>query len=320
MPVGARSNAQHAIARLLAALGVLCALTAPAAALELKKITVGGVERSYAIHLPATATHRLAVPVVFVLHGAGGRGEQALSIYKWIAKADSEGFIVVAPDASRVNPALPPSFLFNPTVWNDGSGRGGNAVRASEDIGLIDALIDDLAKRYPIDRRRIYATGFSSGASMVQRLGIERAKVLAAVAAVSGHLWSGEVKPERGLSVLYLVGNADPIVPYNGGRAQLPWGAVENNQPAKDVPLLWANLDGCANPPRPLESRPRVTGVIWINCRDRSEVVFYTVDGMGHHWPGGKRGVLPSVWVGEYSNAVDATDLIWAFFRRHSLN
>jgi polyhydroxybutyrate depolymerase len=305
---------------LLGAAAALCLLGAPASAVETRLITVGGVERSYAIHLPATATNRLSVPVVFVLHGAGGRGEQALDIYKWTAKADSEGFIVVAPDASRVAPDLPASFLYNPTVWNDGSDRGGNAVRASDDVGMIDALIEDLAKRYPIDRRRIYATGFSSGASMVQRLGVERARVLAAIAPVAGYLWSGETKPERGMSIFYLIGSDDPVVPYNGGRAQLPWGVVENAQPAKDVPRLWADLNSCLDQPRPLDSRPQITGVIWINCRDRSEVVFYTVQGMGHQWPGGKRGVLPSVWVGEYSKAVDATDLIWAFFRRHSLN
>jgi polyhydroxybutyrate depolymerase len=307
------------IAWLLAtAVVVVCAN--PASALELKTIAVGGVERSYALHLPATAANRLSVPVVFVLHGAGGRGEQALTIYKWIAKADSEGFIVVAPDASRVNPDMPSSFLFNPTVWNDGSGRGGSAVRASNDVAVIDALIEALARSYPIDRRRIYATGFSNGASMVQRLGIERARVFAAIAPVAGHLWSGEIKPERGVPVLYLVGRADPVVPYNGGRAELPWGVEENAQAAKDVPRLWADLNGCIEPPRPLESRPQVQAVVWINCRDRAEVVFYTIAGMGHQWPGGKRGVLPSVWVGEYSKAVDATDLIWAFFRRHSLN
>ena len=90
--------------------------------------------------------------------------------------------------------------------------------------------------------------------------------------------------------------------------------------PAKDVPAQWADLDNCVGPPRPLEARPSVTAVVWINCRDHAEVVFYTVQGMGHQWPGGKRGALPSVWVGEYSKAVDATDLIWAFFRRHYLN
>jgi polyhydroxybutyrate depolymerase len=320
MPARATRQICCHIAALIAALLMLGGLGVRASAAEIQHIVVGGVKRSYAIHLPATATNRLAVPLVFVLHGAGGQGDQALNIYKWIAKADSEGFIVVAPDATRVNPELPPSFLYNPTVWNDGSGRGGDAIRASDDVALIDALIEHIASRYPIDRRRIYATGFSSGASMVQRLGVERAKVLAAIAPVAGHLWSGEVRPERGISVLYLVGNADPLVPYEGGRSVLPWGVVENSQPAKAVPQLWAGLDSCLDAPRPLEARPHVSAVVWINCRDRSEVVFYTIDGMGHQWPGGKRGVLPSVRVGDYSNAVDATDLIWAFFRRHSLN
>jgi len=174
--------------------------------------------------------------------GAGGRGEQALDIYKWTAKADSEGFIVVAPDASRVAPDLPASFLYNPTVWNDGSDRGGNAVRASDDVGMIDALIEELTKRYPIDRRRIYATGFSSGASMVQRLGIERAKVLAAIAPVAGYLWSGEVKPERGLSVLYLIGNGEYLFETKWSKASDIRIVLYNDPPSIDGVAIAVNV------------------------------------------------------------------------------
>lgn len=317
MPVRRRQSAKASIAAWLAIV-LLLAATQPLRALETKHILVDGVERSYAIHLPATAANRREVPVVFVLHGAGGHGEQALTAYKWIAKADSEGFIVVAPDATLVNPAAPYNFLLNPTVWNDGSGRGGPAITASKDVELIDALIEQLAKRYPIDRRRIYVTGFSSGASMTQRLGLERAQTLAAIAPVSGHFWNGEVRPGRGLPVFYLVGNADPLVPYDGGPSRTPWGSSAMPA-AREVPSQWAELDDCKGEPRPLEARSHVQAVVWVNCRDRAEVVFYTIDGMGHQWPGGHRS-LPSSVVGPYSNAVDATDLIWAFFRRHSLN
>lgn len=318
MPVRRQQSARATIAAWLAII-LLLAASRPLQALEIKHITVDGVARSYAIHLPATAANRRQVPVVFVLHGAGGQGEQALTQYKWIAKADSEGFIVVAPDAIRVDPAAPYNFLLNPTVWNDGSGRGGSAITASDDVGLIDALIDHLARRYPIDRSRIYATGFSNGASMVQRLGLERARTFAAIAPVSGHFWHGETRPARGLPVFFLVGNSDPLVPYDGGASRTPWGHSDM-PPAKHIPTQWADFDDCQGPPHPLEARLHVQAVVWINCRDRAEVVFYTVDGMGHQWPGGKRSQLPGTLVGPYSDAVDATDLIWAFFRRHNLN
>lgn len=295
------------------------AAAAPAHATDKLQIVVRGVTRSYALHVPESAGGRRLVPVVFVLHGAGGRGEQALTSYRWIEKSDAEGFIVVAPDAIRVRPDAPASLIFNPSVWNDGSDRGGDAITQSDDVGLMDALVETLARKYPIDRRRIYVTGFSSGAGMTQRLGTERSNVFAAIAPVSGQLWENDARLARAIPVFFLVGTRDPLNPYDGGQVRTPWGNVENKPPIRDVPKLWAALDGCRSGPRPLESRPNVTAQIWVGCRDGAEVVFYAIDGMGHHWPGGRRGILPSAWVGAYSNAVDATDLIWSFFRRHSL-
>lgn len=279
----------------------------------------GGRDRSYAIHLPASAAGRTAVPVVFVLHGAGSSGADALRLYGWEKKAEMEGFIAVAPDATPADPAAPAGFLHDQRIWNDGSGRGGPAVTGSDDVGLIRGLIEALAQRYPIDRKRLYATGFSNGASMVQRLGIELAGTLAAIAPVAGPLWTIDMAPAQAVPVFFLAGSQDPFNPLEGGAVRLPWGEVEERPPFKDVPAQWARLDGCVGGPRPLETRERVTATIWPSCRDRAEVVFYVVDGLGHHWPGSKRSKLPESQAGRPSDAVSATDLIWAFFRRHHL-
>jgi len=46
-------------------------------------------------------------------------------------------------------------------------------------------------------------------------------------------------------------------------------------------------------------------------------VVLYTIKGGGHTWPGGQP--LPEWFVGRTSNSIDASSLMWAFFRAHRL-
>jgi polyhydroxybutyrate depolymerase len=53
------------------------------------------------------------------------------------------------------------------------------------------------------------------------------------------------------------------------------------------------------------------------NCADGADVVLYTVLDGGHTWPGG--GPLPEWFAGRTSHSVDATSVMWAFFREHPL-
>src|SRR5258707_2210628 len=79
--------------------------------------------RTFVVHVPPGFDGKSKVPVVVMLHGAGGSGAGAEPQTGWDAKADREGFIAVFPDGTPVSPALPAPFLANPRLWNDGSGR-----------------------------------------------------------------------------------------------------------------------------------------------------------------------------------------------------
>jgi polyhydroxybutyrate depolymerase len=48
-----------------------------------------------------------------------------------------------------------------------------------------------------------------------------------------------------------------------------------------------------------------------------SEVVSYVIENGGHTWPGGWQ-YLPVFLVGKTSRNLDASEIIWAFFQRHS--
>ena len=45
--------------------------------------------------------------------------------------------------------------------------------------------------------------------------------------------------------------------------------------------------------------------------------LFYTIQGGGHSWSGGEP--LPEIIVGETSQDIDATNVMWEFFEQHPL-
>ena len=50
--------------------------------------------------------------------------------------------------------------------------------------------------------------------------------------------------------------------------------------------------------------------------RDGAEVVFITIEGLGHIWAGGVN-LLPEFIVGKPTDKFKATDSIWDFFKAH---
>ena len=60
-----------------------------------------------------------------------------------------------------------------------------------------------------------------------------------------------------------------------------------------------------------------VSRLEYTKCAEDATVVLYTMDGGGHSWPGGKP--FAEWWVGPTSHEIDATGVMWAFFREHPL-
>lgn len=60
-----------------------------------------------------------------------------------------------------------------------------------------------------------------------------------------------------------------------------------------------------------------VTRREYKDCANEAAVVLYTIIGGGHTWPGGTP--MPEWLVGRTSRSIDATSLMWAFFREHPL-
>ena len=281
-------------------------------------LTHSGLKRHYVVHVPPGYDGKTPVPVVIMFHGGGGKARGAMQETGWSAKADKENFLAVYPEGVPRDPTRRGSFVANPQSWNDGSARSilAAAQQNIDDVGFVNAMLDDLGTKFRIDPRRLYATGFSNGASMAFRAGRELSARLAAIAPVAGSDWLDEPRPARPLSLLYLTGTEDPLNPIEGGEITLGAKSAGKKPPVREFIHKWGKMLGCAPEPKTIHDRDGVNGIAYTSCHENAEVVFYTVAGMGHFWPGGMSH-LPERVVGKSSDKINATDVIWEFFRKH---
>jgi polyhydroxybutyrate depolymerase len=260
-------------------------------------VDVAGEERRYLLYVPEGYDGSEAVPLVVALHGFIQWPAQLAAMSGWNELAEDEGFIVVYPSGTGL-----------PLRWRTGGSPEGMA-----DVAFLEALISDLAAEYAIDPARVYVNGLSNGGGMTFVAACELAEQVAAVGMVAGayvYPWAA-CEPARPVPAVVFHGTDDGIVPYEGGRSG----------PGITLPAVepWvaelARRNGCAAEPDVLPAMGEVRGVAYVDCA--ADVVFYTVEGGGHTWPGG--APLAEVITGHTTADIDATGVMWGFFEAHGL-
>jgi len=284
-------------------------------------LAVDGFERNYIVHVPPGYDSKTPSPLVVMLHGGGGTAKAAIWETGWTGKADKNGFLAVFPNAMSRDPSRRSSFVRNPQLWNDGSDRFYPGQKAINDIRFINALLDDLSARFVVNKRRVFVTGFSNGASMSFLAGAQLSNRIAAIAPVAGACWFEPVVLKRPVSMLYITGKADPLNPIEGGVPKLATGASDRvrakpKPPVRESILKWAKGLECPMTPVSVSDVNGVRAETFGPCRNGTEVVYIAVDGLGHTWAGG-RSLLPESMVGKTSDRINALDVIWDFFQKH---
>jgi polyhydroxybutyrate depolymerase len=268
------------------------------------KIVSSGDERRYLLFVPTTYDPAKPTPLVISLHGFVEWPAHQMQISHWNDLAQEVGFLVVYPEGTGF-----------PRRWRAGGWAASGDPMA--DVTFISNLIDELSRQYNIDPARIYANGLSNGGGMSFLLGCALSDRIAAVGGVAGaYLYPlDECRPSRPVPMIAFHGTADPIVPYLGG----PSRGTEARLPViPDWMEARAALNGCDATPIALPSGGEASGIRYSGCAAGADVVFYTLAGGGHSWPGGEP--LPEWIVGLTSQDIDATRVMWQFFRRFSLN
>jgi len=274
----------------------------------------GSGVRTYVAFLPPQAP-AVAAPLVIVLHGLGGSGENILTQGRWREAAARHGFIVLAPDGVAENPNRRPRFRTNPRSWNSGPATGSPAsARNVDDSGFLRALIGRWVAAGRVDPDRVYLTGFSNGAGMSFRAGADLSDLVAAIAPVSNGLLASVDRLAAPVSLLMIWGEDDPLNPIAGGRVDRAAAAVDRPS-AEESFMRWSALLNCRGRPDVTTPRPDVS--LWRHqaCDGGADTRLYRVAGLGHQWPGGR--VFLRFVSGPGSDAIDATETIWDFFAAH---
>ncbi len=271
-------------------------------------LNAGGAARTYLLHVPAGAPSG-PLPLVVVFHGGGGNAASAVHMSGMDAKADREKFIVAYPNGSGpIAGAL--------LTWNTWQCCGYALEHHVDDVAFVRAMVEEIARSNPVDRKRIYATGMSNGGMMTYRVGCEMADVFAAIAPVAGALDTDSCKPSGPVSLVAFHGKADQHVRFDGG---VPLKSADLRHSRVDKPVsyaidFWKRQNQCDGTPAS-EKKGSVTHEAYACPATSTAVELYAVDGQGHAWPGGAKGF--SRGADAPSTELSATDAMWDFFARH---
>lgn len=245
-----------------------------------------GELREFEIYVPSSYTPGDPMPLVTSFHGLGGSSKGHLIATGWPAVAESEEFIVVAPQGIGDLPgwdyATPPQ--------TEGS-----------DLGFAEEVNDRVDRLACIDSDGRYVSGFSNGSLMAMAIVCKTEIEIDAVGSMGAIGSPEDCTNDRVVPWIYLHALDDATVPYLGGATPVgPLGSVEENL------ALWADRSGCeeAEAMQPEEeTAPYAASFTWAGCDTGVPALAYIFDGLGHTWP------QPEVGFG-----ADAGRMMWAFF------
>lgn len=243
-----------------------------------RTVSVGNVERSYLVHVPAKYDSQMPSPVILAFHGGGVNASSMIVFSGLNQKSDEEGFIVVYPNGTgRWEKVL---------TFNGGNCCGYAMANEIDDVEFTRKVLDDLATSANIDPKRVFATGMSNGGIMAYRLASELSDRIAAIAPVGGPMGTETCTPKRPVSVIHFHGTNDEFAPFQGGKGKGVSGtdfySVEHSIQA------WIKADGCD--PEPVitklpDTAKDGTAVIrktYSSGKGGAEVVLIAIEGGGH--------------------------------------
>lgn len=283
---------------------------------ETEYLNFEGYERSYEVYLPKTYSEKIGYPVIFVLHGGGGTAKGLIrstrARFNFLANRDN--FIAVYPNGIGKS-------------WNDGARDTIGIARKLNinDVGFFEEIIKTMEAEYAVDSKNIFACGISNGGFMVQRLAFELSDKIKGIGVVSANLSEVQSEkdfPENPVSVIFINGTKDPLVPFNGGPVTVfrkkrgkVWSVGKSIE-------IWKGINNCTEksgiylfPDNNKKDDCTATKTIWQNPeKPKIKVLAIKVENGGHTWPGAKQN-LPKWLVGNLNRDFNGCDEIWDFFK-----
>lgn len=250
-----------------------------------------GITRYYEVYLPPHLPAN--PPMVLMLHGTSHvvpPANPSTDMWGWQNVSNRYGFILVKPAAT---------YNSQSEQWNWDAYSMDEAFQSlPDDSGFLRNLIVVLTKLYNVNPNQVYVAGFSSGAQMAHRVGVEISDLVAAIAVASGTIVGQSSPPPITLpgaalapvSVQQWGGTVDHTIPpcnngitkYSGHRFYLATVDQSFN--------YWKQQDSCTSlqNSRPLceNGLPNANamGNDATKCVGNTEVQFIWEANVGHVW------------------------------------
>ena len=148
--------------------------------------------------------------------------------------ADEVGAIVVYPDGvAGYNMQWD---LEENQAWNSGWCCAHSTRDEIDDVGFIERVVEISLGMYNVDEDRVYASGWSNGCSMSQRLAMESSHIFAAVGCMAFYLITEPVDGYSPIPVMEVHGFLDNVVLYESTVLSVPFNeALWTNSEAYDT-------------------------------------------------------------------------------------
>ena len=255
------------------------------------ELRVRGVVREYRLHVPA-AKPEGKMPLLVAFHGAGGRDDPFPQQARFHELAEAEGFIIAYP----MSKAVP---------GNEGEWQLNTSARQRQDIDFIEALIDDVSARHPVDPKRVYATGYSLGSMFTYELACHLNSRFAAIASFAGTM---PVSPnaftqEDPVAIMHIHGFKDRIIAYGGEWDWKEWDSVGTMRNIPGLVEYWSRKYNCTK--KTETKSASAIHVVHEGGNGAVRVEHYRLNRVGHEWP-------------ETINGVSTHRVIWSFLKGFS--
>lgn len=272
-----------------------------------------GKSRQYKIYKPSNLAP--SAKIVVLLHGLGATMND-FDLSSWPAIADTANIILISPQGLPFENQIVGTIqgVFNSGMILDVPFLGQIPINSDvNDVGFISALIDTVMSTNNIDGNRIYATGFSNGGFMTQRLACELTHRFSAVASVSGT--RAQAFPACGagtyLPVIHFHGDADSVVRLDGFVSS---GAIGDYLGITVDSLLnyWAAANQATISSQTIvhgdsNSNLYAESTFYKDNNDKTVLQYCLIYGGEHRYYG----------YNSTDNGFDIADLSWTFFNQH---
>jgi polyhydroxybutyrate depolymerase len=152
---------------------------------------------------------KTSIGVFIFVHGHRASAAEMINYKELVDAVHALGLMLVAPQGQGDSWSTPGS---------PGEGR-------RDELVYMAGLLDDLEKRFPLDKKRIVGSGFSQGASVIWEIACKGDGRFSAFVPVAGVWWQPMPKtctaPPR--PMLHIHGTADTVMPMTGRNLRDRW-------------------------------------------------------------------------------------------------